>query len=274
MKIIEPEVKMIKQDEGLDGIYKAIAEAAYICYQTHPDKAKLTPKEFVEKVLIPNKHLRPLEFGTVYLELPYWENFETTKIIGFFRYNNWTKVHFVGDPDNPRWAITTNARVIVENKFEYVVEQYLCEPTKNHSKRYTADFTCSRGASDDFRTHVMLSSVAESTRFCNYSKDKFENELTFISPYWNSIIEGDMIYKQRMFIFDQFKQQEIAYLQGAKLGMIPQQLKRIFPLGAKTQLRLCGFKDAWENFFEKRCDEHADPECRILANRLKDIIYE
>lgn len=51
--------------------------------------------------------------------------------------------------------------------------------------------------------------------------------------------------------------------------MQPQQLKRIYPLGGKTTLRLCGFKNAWDNFFYRRCDSHADPECVILAKDLK-----
>lgn len=268
MKLIQPSVRTITQEPGLEGIYKACAEAAYICYQTNPDVAKLTPEEFLRKVIIPNGHNRVLEFGTVYLEIPYWQTYEETSLASFFKYNPWSKVVFIGDPANPRWAVTTNLRVIVENNFEDLLEMYLCEPSV-HARRYTADFTCSRGASDDMRTHVALSSVAESTRFCNYSKGKFGSELTFIDPYWKDNVQ------QYEFTLGTYKFEEERYMQGATvLKMEPQQLKRIYPLGAKTQLRLCGFSDAWENFFRKRADSHADPECQILANQLKDIIYK
>jgi hypothetical protein len=50
-----------------------------------------------------------------------------------------------------------------------------------------------------------------------------------------------------------------------------QQLKRITPLGIKAELRLCAFDDAWHNFFWRRCDEHADPECAIVANKIKEM---
>lgn len=272
MKLIEPEVKVIDTNK-LD-IYEQAAYTAYICYQTHPDKARLSPKEFVEQVLIKNGHLRPLEFATIYLSIPYWQTFETTELVSFFRTNMWSKVKFVGEASNPRWAVTTNMRVMYENNLMDYIVMYSCEPTEHHEKRYTADFICSRGASDDFRTHVMLSSVAESTRFCNYAKDKFENELTFINPYWqDSYKDFESAKAEYYFTIEEFKRAEAAYIKAAKMGMQSQQLKRIFPLGAKTQLRLCGFKDAWSNFFLKRCDSHADPECQKLANKLKDIIY-
>lgn len=269
MKLIQPSVRTLTQEPGLEGIYKACAEAAYICYQTDPDAAKLTPEEFLRKVIIPNGHNRVLEFGTVYLEIPYWQTYKTTDLVALFRQNHWSKVHFIGEPENPRWAVTTNLRVIVENSIEDVLTMYLCEPSKYHSKRYTAEFVCSRGASDDMRTHISVSSMAESTRFCNYSKGKFGNELTFIDPYWKKDT-AKYEFTLRIFRYD-----EERYIYGAtELHMEPQELKRIFPLGGKTQLRLCGFHDAWDNLLMKRADSNADPECQLLANQLKDIIYK
>lgn len=275
MKLIQPSVKTITQEPGLEGIYKACADAAYICYQTDPDAARLTPEEFLRKVIIPNGHNRVLEFGTVYLEIPYWQTYEETSLASFFKYNPWSKVVFIGDPANPRWAVTTNLRVIVENNFEDLLEMYLCEPSV-HARRYTANFTCSRGAGDDFRTHVGLSSIMESSRFCNYSKDKFGRELTFIDPYWKDKepLPPSMVNPYE-YTLDTFKIEERRYMYGLTVvKMEPQEVKRIYPLGAKVQLRLCGFTDAWENFFRKRADSHADPECQLLANQLKDIIYK
>lgn len=269
MKLIQPSVRTITQEPGLEGIYKACAEAAYICYQTDPNAARLTPEEFLRKVIIPNGHNRVLEFGTVYLEIPYWQTYEETNLASFFKHNPWSKVVFVGDPANPRWAITTNLRVIIENSLEDLLEMYLCEPTV-HAKRFTADFICSRGVGDDFRTHIGLSSVMESSRFCNYSKDKFGNELTFIDPYWK-----DKDSHSYEYTLETFRLEEERYLYGlTTLKMEPQEVKRIYPLGAKVQLRLCGFASAWDNFLVKRTDSHADPECQFLANQLKNIIYQ
>ena len=60
----------------------------------------------------------------------------------------------------------------------------------------------------------------------------------------------------------------------AELGLQPQQLKRVFPLGGKAELRLCGFLDPWQNFFWRRCDSHADPEAIIIANMIKNDMKE
>jgi hypothetical protein len=68
------------------------------------------------------------------------------------------------------------------------------------------------------------------------------------------------------------KSSEELYMDMAKEGLQPQQLKRLFPLGAKAELRLCGFKDAWKNFFWRRCAEHADPECIEVANKINEIL--
>lgn len=263
MKIIEPTVRPLIYEPSLDGAYKAIAESAYICYATDPEKAKLKPKEFIDKVLLQNNHARPLEFGTIYLKIPWCHTYETTRLTSFFRNNPYSKVKFYANYEDPSWLITTNYRVISEHKLFDELEMYY-EYTDFHPKRYMAEFICSRGASDDFRTHVSQSSLAESTRYCLYSKDKFNNELTFIEPYWKESKE------QYDFTIDTFKIDEERYLIGAqKLNMQPQQLKRIYPLGGKTVLRLCGFKDAWDNFFYRRCDSHADPECQLLAKDIK-----
>lgn len=270
MKLIPCTVGYIQQEPGIEGMFKMIAESAYICYQT--EVARLPPEQFVKTILIPNKHNRALEFGTVYLELPYWQSYDITGIVSFFKYNNWSRTRFVGESNNPRWAITTNYRVIVENSLEDQLDMYMCEPTEYHAKRYCAEFILSRGAGDDFRTHIGLSSIMESSRWCNYSKDKFGNELTFVKPYW--VDDSKNTTEISDFTLETFKRQEEMYLQGAKLGMQAQQLKRILPLGIKTTLRMCGFKDAWDNFFFRRCDSHADPECQFLANELQKQLYD
>lgn len=266
MKIVKPSVRQVLYEPSIEGMYKAIAESAYICYATDPETAKLTPKEFIDKILIPNDHARPLEFGTVYLKIPYCYTYEATQIVSFFRSNPYSKVKFFGHEEDPCWLITTNYRVINEHKLFDEMEMYF-EYTDYHPKRHLAEFILSRGASDDFRTHTTLSSIAESSRYCLYSKDKFGNELTFVEPYWVDIPAQEI----HEFTLESFKLQEKMYLDGAELGMRAQQLKRILPMGVKTTLRLCGFKDAWDNFFYRRCDSHADPECAELAKELKNI---
>ena len=86
--------------------------------------------------------------------------------------------------------VTTNARVLIEND---VVEdlQYMCDPTEFHEKRYTVKFILSAGIGREFTRHRAFSFMQESSRFCNYSKGKFNNELTYIIPRWIYDIQAE-----------------------------------------------------------------------------------
>jgi thymidylate synthase (FAD) len=167
--------------------------------------------------------------------------------------------------------------------------EYWCEPTEFHPKRPTFVMLLSRGASDDLRTHITLSSMCESTRWCNYSKGKYGSQLTGIKPYWidfktkepvevKTYGDGSINNEQiRVLDFDDYQfvssmaLEEIEYMRHAEEGLQAQQLKRLFPLWGKCELRLCGFEGAWDNFMWRRMDEHADPECKKIAEMIQDL---
>ena len=299
MRLVKNSVQRYIQKPGIDGMYEMIRDNAAVCYQTDVEKMKLSPKDFVFNVLLKNGHTRPLEFGTVYLKLPtnYKDMFFGNDFSENFR--KYSKFHYYFDCENIEnnyYYVTTNFRCIIQGDYnddvsahanEYkhsnyldIMEKYWCEPTIHHQLRYCYGMIASRGVTDDLRTHITQSSLCESTRFCNYFKGKFGNELTFIQPYWvsdentekymNGTLE-DGIDKSTL---DELKNEEASYLRLAELGLQPQQLKRVFPLGGKAELRLCGFLDSWKNFFWRRCDSHADPEAIIIANMIKDDMIQ
>ena len=131
---------------------------------------------------------------------------------------------------------------------------------------------------DEFRTHVTLSHLAESTRYCNYSKGKFNNELTFIIPNWvnthcsNKEQEGpsvpDMEWSSAML------NAEASYMNLLKMGWTPQQAREVLPLSVKSELISCGFGSAWVNFFYRRCAKDAHPMAREIAISLEDKFKE
>ena len=140
----------------------------------------------------------------------------------------------------------------------------------------------SRGIMDEFRTHVGLSHLAESTRYCNYSKDKFENELTFIIPNWvntncpNKEQEGPS--NTSIEWSNACYEAEKHYLSLLKSGCTPQQARDVLPLSVKSELISCGFEDAWSNFFYRRCANDAHPMAREIAiplqERFKELGYD
>ena len=270
MKLIKQSFEFINQtDFSLVGIKKHIERCARVSYKSE-DKITDTSYEKFVNMLESRGHDRPLEFGTVYLTLR-GDDTDALRNIFIYAENPWTKIRkqVIKAEYDPNIRVvlnyvTTNYRVIVENHLEEDLK-YLCEPTEYHYKRYTVHMILDRGVMDEFRTHVGLSHLAESTRYCNYSKDKFGNELTFIQPCWD--IKGTNY-------IDFLQHAEWSYFRMLKNGWTPQQARSVLPLGIKSELISCGFKDAWENFFKRRDAPDAHPMAQEIANPMHKEFFK
>ena len=281
MKLIKQSFEFINQtDFSLVGIKKHIERCARVSYKSE-DKITDTSYEKFVNMLESRGHDRPLEFGTVYLDIPTKDlepGYEYINAVGKYALNPWS---IKEDFDNHAY-ISTNYRVIKDNHWEGDL-QYLCEPTEHHHKRYTVHMILDRGVMDEFRTHVGLSHLAESTRYCNYSKDKFGNELTFIQPCWLNNEKLKLYGPYHTVIRDKSPESifianlnnvERDYLDLIKLGWTPQQARSILPLGIKSELISCGFEDAWENFFYRRDAKDAHPMAQEIAKPMHQKFIE
>ena len=109
--------------------------------------------------------------------------------------------------------------------------------------------------------------------YCNYSKNKFNNELTFIQPCWN-YIKTDNYAGVDNFDGDYFehslKEAEKYYFMLLELGWKPEQARNVLPLSLKTELYMCGFAEDWKKFFGLRTASNAHPQSRELAIPLKE----
>lgn len=294
MKLIKQSFEILEQkDFSLIGIKKFIERCGRVCYKSE-DKITDTSYEKFVGMLESRNHARPLEFGTVYLKY-LWngrvcDSCNQTfpdKLLDRYCNNKYSIVKYHGNDT----YITTNYRVIIENHWEEDLK-YLCEPTEYHDKRHTVHFITSRGIMDEFRTHVSLSHLAESTRYCNYSKDKFDNQITFIKPCWLDmhdtdegreatrnwnfdILDGCSIIAEegefddaRDAFLTSLNVAEHCYLELLQKGWTPQQAREVLPLSVKSELISCGFEDAWANFFYRRCAKDAHPMAKELAEPL------
>ena len=298
MKLIKPSFEILEQLPGLEGMYKQIELAGRTCYKSEDKITEDSAKEFVDR-MIKSGHGAMLEHGTVYLKSK-----EIPTINGFFsdlnKYANnkysWTHL------ENDILYVTTNLRVLVENGWMEDL-QYICEPTEYHEKRHTVKFTCDRGVSHEFVRHRVFSFAQESTRYCNYSKDKFGNEITCILPPWlsendlpkgfgytsddwGSLIcefyyeatekgksEGFTIEPVRNFVFA-LQTSEQLYFSLLKEGWKAQEARSVLPNALKTELVMTGFKSDWKHFFELRCPGSAHPQARELAIPLQEKFKE
>lgn len=269
MKLIKQSFEFINQtDFSLVGIKKHIERCARVSYKSENKITDTSYEKFVN-MLESKGHDRPLEFGTVYLSRTSQKE-DNMEWLDKYAYNPWSKFSFgngstrINGELRSTVYVTTNYRVIKEHHWEDDL-QYLCEPTEYHHKRYTVHMILDRGVMDEFRTHVGLSHLAESTRYCNYSKDKFGNELTFIQPCWD--IRGSNY-------IDFLQHAEWGYFRMLKNGWTPQQARSVLPLGIKSELISCGFKDAWENFFKRRDAPDAHPMAQEIANPMHKEFFK
>lgn len=157
--------------------------------------------------------------------------------------------------------VTLNYRHIVENGWLNDLK-YLCEPTEYHEKRVTVRFTTSNGIMREFTRHRSHSFAVESTRYCNYSKERFNNELTFIIPSWIEIEEGrittdsfgcpTIVNEETYDFLSGLGASERSYFRLINRGWKPQQAREVLPLATKCDMVMTGFVSDWQHLFRLR----------------------
>ena len=285
MKLIKQSFEFIDQtDFSLVGAKKHIERCARVSYKSE-DKITDTSYEKFVNMLESRGHDRPLEFGTIHLKM----DEETLTVLqndlideGIYN-DYWLKWDEERENGNYYVFLTTNYRYYLEIcKYCPWIKDSLDESdSEYYPKRYTIHMILDRGVMDEFRTHVGLSHLAESTRYCNYSKDKFGNELTFIDPCWeirtaNERItpEGTHVSSDALEFLTALNEAEDHYLSLLAKGWTPQQARSVLPLGIKSELISCGFEDAWENFFKRRDAPDAHPMAQEIAKPMHKEFIE
>ena len=294
MKLIKPSFEIWEQPAGLEGVYKQIERAGRVCYKSEDKITENSAKPFVGR-MIESGHGAMLEHGTVYLAMP-MEMMLPIQANGWGKYtkNPYSKGFKVCEVNGQkRVAVTTNLRVLVENGWLDDL-QYICEPTEFHERRVTVHFVCDRGVSHEFVRHRVMSFAQESTRYCNYSKNKFGSELTFIIPCWMDIPEGSIDlgnydktsarYEDgNVHIIDtkppyvgvdfirSLCEAESNYLSIVRNGWKPQEARAVLPNSLKTELVVTGFTSDWNHFFDLRARGTTGaphPQAKELAEPL------
>ena len=111
----------------------------------------------------------------------------------------------------------------------------------------TVRFIIDRGISHEFVRHRMMSFAQESTRFCNYSNDRFGREVTVIEPcYLVKHTEPYDLWKR------QCMSAEVSYFAEMNLGLFPQEARAVLANSTKTELVMTGTLRQWDHFFDLR----------------------
>ena len=289
MKLIKSSFEIIKPTGyTIDDIYKSIELAGRVSHKSEDKITETSAKDFVGRMLN-MKHLATCEFGTVYLEF----HVKDPSVVGEDEYHNQQALlnKLINKYADNKYSIvrvnhyydtafiTTNYRVLVENNWLDDLK-YLYEPTAFHHKRYTVKFILDRGILAEFTRHRRFSFMAESPRYCNYSKGKFNSELTFIIPCWlkwdeQIIHQGDFEKsgsgsEDSGLYINSLLNSEQCYKYLIKEGWKAEEARNVLPLSLKTELYMCGFAEDWEQFFKLRTASNVHPQAKELAIPLKE----
>lgn len=289
VKLIKPSFEILEQKPGLNGLLQHIERCGRTCYKSEDKITEDSAEKFVD-MLVRRGHTAMVEHGTVYLKYDIIEH-GSMNLPNKYHFNEYSVVTTNSEPlhgyEIPEYKekfnghtyayITTNLRVILQNGWLDDLK-YQCEPSEHHVKRITVKFICDRGVSHEFVRHRVFSFAQESTRYCNYSKDKFGNELTFIIPCWTNLPEQEYGDRVNPKIFnrgsvngiettfvDNLRIAEDYYLRLINDGWKPQEARAVLPNSLKTELIMTGAIEQWEGFFKLRCAKDAHPQARELA---------
>lgn len=282
MKIQKPQYEIWMQNPGELGIYQQIERAGRVCYKSENNTTEDSAKPFVGR-MIEHEHYAMLEHGTVYLtcnhgELPLYAN------------NKFSHVNTIDGKD----YITTNLRVMAENKTLEDLKYRTDFEKGKHELRITVHFTTQIAITREYNRHRANSMAEQSTRYCNYTKNKFGSEISINLPTW---VKGDLETNDEKFVelcedvaneetndwtpIDAWlfanQAAEFAYMKLIAMGCKPQEARVILPLDTNTELVHTAFVSDWKHFFDLRAlgtTGAPHPDAKILAEPLYEEFKE
>lgn len=259
MRLVKQSFEIWEQESGVIGVFKQIERAARLSYKSEENITDDSATEFVSR-MVNMGHWATLEHGTVYLVVPQ-DNPNYHHLLSKYKSNPYSvcnySIAFNGAPVGNLY-ITSNYRVLLENKWLEDLK-YICGPLDTHSRRVTVRLICDRGISHEAVRHRVFSFMQESSRWCNYSSNRFGNEITFIKPCflddeklaayepYHTVIRDKS--PESIFIAS-MNNAEKDYMDLIDLGWKPQQARNVLPNALKTELAITGFaKDYWGEYW-------------------------
>ena len=282
MKIQKPQYEIWMQNPGELGIYQQIERAGRVCYKSENNTTEDSAKPFVGR-MIEHEHYAMLEHGTVYLTCNHGE-------LPFYASNKFSHVNTIDGKD----YITTNLRVMAENKTLEDLKYRVDFGKGKHELRITVHFTTQIAITREYNRHRANSMAEQSTRYCNYTKNKFGSEISINLPTW---VKGDLETNDEKFVelcedvaneetndwtpIDAWlfanQAAEFAYMKLIAMGCKPQEARVILPLDTNTELVHTAFVSDWKHFFDLRAlgtTGAPHPDAKILAEPLYEEFKE
>ena len=294
MKLIESSASII----DIANPFMKIEKVGRTCYKSTSDMTEETARKFF-KSLTARKHTAMVEHATFVFQVA---KYLYHNLYGH-KYFNYSVEEL--DDGTERYLISSNLRAIVESgepvllsvlgqidpdlvydgEFQMLLisDDYckvvdidsipdIQEHAYNKHKYITFHFICDRGVTHEIVRHRPASYAQESTRYCNYSKDKFGGELTFIYP---ANVDNWDIDSKHCFV-DFLDNAEEAYLRMIEAGRTPQEARAVLPNAVKTEIIMTANCEEFNHFFDLRSRGTTGaphPDMKLLADKAL-VLYE
>ncbi len=269
MILIEPKVELLKEDN----FYSHVANCARVCYASN-NNSNVSDEQFCKNVLIANNHLSMFRHSTIYCK--YDRNDWNRYTVDTFHLAQNINVIDLGD-----LYVIMNGQSYLEFKRNNVAENLKIDshiikdlPNElNEYKRFTFKVITQISTSRELN-RVSPNNIAErSTRYCNYSKDKFGNQICICKPYYYDNLE---IADQLAFI-NKMSEYEGNYLNRISRGWKPEDAREFLPLCTATEVVYTYNVREWRHIIDLRyygITGKPHPNAKIIVGMIRDqLIY-
>lgn len=269
MILIEPKVELLKEDN----FYSHVANCARVCYASN-NNSNVSDEQFCKNVLIANNHLSMFRHSTIYCK--YDRNDWNRYTVDTFHLAQNINVIDLGD-----LYVIMNGQSYLEFKRNNVAENLKIDshiikdlPNElNEYKRFTFKVITQISTSRELN-RVSPNNIAErSTRYCNYSKDKFGNQICICKPYYYDNLE---IADQLAFI-NRMSEYEGNYLNRISRGWKPEDAREFLPLCTATEVVYTYNVREWRHIIDLRyygITGKSHPNAKIIIGMIRDqLIY-
>lgn len=269
MILIEPKVELLKEDN----FYSHVANCARVCYASN-NNSNISDEQFCKNVLIANNHLSMFRHATIYCK--YNKNDWNRYTVDTFHLAQNINIIDIGD-----LYIIMNGQSYLEFKRNNIAETLKIDshiikdlPNElNEYKRFTFKVITQISTSRELN-RVSPNNIAErSTRYCNYSKDKFDNQICICKPYYYDNLE---IADQLAFI-NRMSEYEGNYLNRINRGWKPEDAREFLPLCTATEVVYTYNIKEWRRIIDLRyygTTGKPHPNAKIIAGMIRDqLIY-
>ncbi len=253
-------IPVVASEKGSDvtvSILRHIEACGRVCYKSEEFITEDSYKKFSD-MLIKRGHTAMLEHGSVYLKIPHasndWECFKHYPYSYIIR-------------DGEFVLISTNYRILLQNKLEVLIKQYY-NFSEKHMPRISLRLICDRGVSHEIvrnRGRFGNAFAQESTRYVNYAKGK---GIQYVLPAWWS----DLSDEDKELFTQECVHNEEQYSEWISRGFAPQQARQVLNNSLKTEVIVTATLHDWYDIFRLRCASGAHPNMKQLMDQVSCFI--